>query len=63
MYGSEKVNFNPTCMCRAENVKFGYMLIWITVLEIIFLFHAEFARIYLFQKYSSPPLEIGWWHD
>ena len=31
------------------------------VLEVNYLFHAESARNYLFQKYSPPPLGIQWW--
>ena len=38
---------------RAENFTFCYMFIG-TVLEVNYLFHAESARKYLFQKYSCP---------
>ena len=47
--GAVKISHCITCLYRA-------------VLEVDYLFHAESARNYLFQKKLQPlPLEIEWW--
>ena len=47
--GALKISHFITCLYR-------------TVIEVNYLFHAESARIYLFQKNPPPPpLEIKWW--
>ena len=43
----QMIYFNPA-RPLADNVKFYYMFIYKTVLEVSFLFHAESARNYLF---------------
>ena len=47
--------FISTRLGGALIISYFFTCLYRTVLEVIFLFHAESARNYLFHKYSSPP--------
>ena len=50
--------FISTGLSGALKISYFVTCLYGTVLEVNYLFHAESARNYLFQKYSCHPLEI-----